>query len=311
MFTPLDAAVEMGFDSALAMYGTYFTRFVDDHTIQDDWGTYNEIVMDKEGNASYFYREPKIKTQADYDAWPYFPDPDVVARRTYKMFKELIAKHGGRICLFGDAGVELYSRPYLAMGIESLALNMRKNPAFVRQFIQRLEEFSLKTIGAMMDAGVRVVFRQDDFAFKTGPQMNPKIFDEFFGPSYTRICQYVHDRKGTVFIHSCGDNTRMFDYFIKWGFDGGHAFETTSNVDIFKEKQLHGDRFTIIGGMGVDYHLTSRSTPEEVKARTRELIERLAPGGRFILANVHCFPTMDTSKMEVMLQAAREAPLHQ
>jgi uroporphyrinogen decarboxylase len=139
--------------------------------------------------------------------------------------------------------------------------------------------------------------------------MNPKWFDEFWGPAYTRICKYVHDRKGKILLHACGDNTEMFNYFIKWGFDGGHAFETTSNVDIFKEKQLHGDRFTIIGGMGVDYHLTTNSTTEEVKARTRELITRLGPGGRFILSNVHCLPTMDMEKFKVMLQADREFTL--
>nr|MDO8086589.1 uroporphyrinogen decarboxylase family protein [Candidatus Sigynarchaeum springense] len=306
MFTCVDAAVEMGFDGALAIHGSFLSRFPDDHTIQDDWGSYNEIVVDKEGNGTYFYREPKIKTQADYEAWPYFPDPDKIARRTYKYFKQLVEKHGNKICLFGDAGMELYSRLFLAMGIDSLVINMRKNPAFVRQFIQRLEEFSIKNVGAMMDAGVRVILREDDFSFKTGPQMNPKMFDEFWGPSYTRICQYIHDRKGKAFIHSCGDNTKMFDYFIKWGFDGGHAFETTSNVDIFKEKRLHGDRFTIIGGMGVDYHLTSKSKPEEVVARTRELVERLGPGGRFIISNVHCLPTMDMTKMKVMLQAVKE-----
>jgi uroporphyrinogen decarboxylase len=309
MFTCVEAAVALGFDAALAVYFPSMTRFPTEHTLQDDWGSYNELTMDASGNGSFFYSGPKITTPEAYESWPYFPDPDKDAAKARKLFRELNDKFGDKICLCGDVVSEIYTRMYLTIGFENLVRYMRKKPDFIKKFINRIEEYAIKTTGAMMDAGIRVVLKQDDFAFKTGPMMNPKWFDEFWGPSYTRICQYVHDRKGKVLLHACGDNTEMFDYFIKWGFDGGHAFETTSNVDIFKEKRLHGDRFTIIGGMGVDYHLTTNSTAEEVKARTRELITRLGPGGRFILSNVHCLPTMDMEKFKVMLQADREFTL--
>jgi len=151
-----------------------------------------------------------------------------------------------------------------------------------------------------------VLLKSDDMSFKTGPQMNPKTFDAFWGPSYTRLCKAVHDRGGKVFLHSCGDNTKMFDNFIKWGFDGGHAYETTSNVDIYSEKKIHGDRFTIIGGMGVDYLLTERSRPEEVVEKTKELIKHLAPGGRFILAPAHSHSDIDMTKERLMIETAKQ-----
>ena len=49
---------------------------------------------------------------------------------------------------------------------------------------------------------------------------------------------------------------------------------TTSNVDIFHEKKLHGDKVTIIGGVGVDYLLTDRSRDEEVVDRGQEAHQR-------------------------------------
>ncbi len=142
-------------------------------------------------------------------------------------------------------------------------------------------------------------------SFKTGPLMNPKTFDTFWGLSYTKICKAVHDRGWKIFLHSCGDNTKLFDYFIKWGFDGGHAYENTSNVNIYNEKKIHGDQFTIIGGVGVDYLLTHRSKPEEVEEKTKELIKNLATGGRYILAPVHSHADQDVSKIKVMLETAR------
>ena len=176
----------------------------------------------------------------------------------------------------------------------------------VEEFITLLEELTMKTNMAMMDAGLRVLFNGDDMAFKTGPMMNPKVLDEMFGPSYTRITKAVHDRGGRVLLHSCGDNTKLFDLFIKWGFDGGHSYENTSNVDIEYEKKTHGDRFTIVGGVGVDYILTERSKPKEVVDETKRLLRMCAPGGRFLLGPVHDHPDMDIEKVKIMLETAWE-----
>ena len=107
-------------------------------------------------------------------------------------------------------------------------------------------------------------------------------------------------------LHSSGDNTLLFDTFISWGFDGFHAYEPTSNVDIYKEKKLHGEKATIIGNVGVDYLLTNRSTDEEVVDEVKRLIASLAPGGRFILAPAHSLDSIPAHKFKVMIEAARE-----
>jgi uroporphyrinogen-III decarboxylase len=88
--------------------------------------------------------------------------------------------------------------------------------------------------------------------------------------------------------------------------DALHAYETTSNVDIFNEKKIHGDRVTIVGGVGIDYHLTERSRDEEIVERVKELIEKLAPGGRFILGPVHGEAGTPAHKLRVMLDAAHK-----
>ena len=157
----------------------------------------------------------------------------------------------------------------------------------------------------MMDAGTKVILNGDDFSYKTGPVMNPNILDELFGPPYTRLTKAVHDRGGKILIHSCGDNTKIFDLFIKWGFDGGHAYENTSNVDIAYEKKVHGDKFTIVGGVGIDYILTERSKPEEVEDEVQRLIKICAPGGRFIIGSVHDHPDIDVEKLRVMIEATK------
>jgi hypothetical protein len=305
-FKCFQVAVDLGFDAAWGAYGPSLTTITDSKTLRDDFGFYNQLIDDGHGNITYMYREPAITSPQAYRDWPYFPDPDQVAHRSYLLYKKAQARFADKICIFGEANSDMYTKMAVAMGFTNLALYIRKDPDFIRDFVARMEEFAMKTTMAIMDAGVRVILKADDMSTKTGPQMNPKVFDSFWGPAYRRLCRVVHDRGGKIFIHACGDNTKLFDNFISWGFDGGHAFETTSNVDIFHEKKAHGDRFTIIGGMGVDYHLTRRSSAVEVAERTRELIKHLAPGGRFIMAPVHSHSDLDMSKERVMIETVRE-----
>jgi uroporphyrinogen decarboxylase len=136
--------------------------------------------------------------------------------------------------------------------------------------------------------------------------MNPKMIEGLFGPSYRRIIKAVHDRGGKYILHSCGDNTVLFDMFIDWGVDGLHAYENTSTVDIFKCKKMHGDRATMIGGVGIDYLLTDRSQDQEIVDQVKLLIEKLAPGGHFILGPIHGMSNMPADKLRVMIEACKK-----
>ena len=305
MLRTVEASAALHYD-AIWLYYEKEMMIYDSKTLLGVWGNYYDFIDDGHGNLWYMYREPAITSPEAYEAWPFFPDSDDWAQKTYNFFKKALSKYGERICIVGETPTMLYENMQDAMGFANLAISMRKNPDFIRRYIARIEEAAMKTTMAMMDAGLRVIMKGDDFGFKTGPVMNPKTFDEFYGPPYARLCKAVHDRGGKILIHSCGDNTELFDYFIKWGFDGGHAFENTSNVDIPYEKKTHGDSFTIVGGVGVDYHLTRDSSPEEVAEATREIIRVCAPGSRFILAPVHSHPEMDMSKVKVMLETAWE-----
>jgi uroporphyrinogen-III decarboxylase len=299
------AAAMLGFDSVVGLFERMFMLW-DGTTMARVTGSFYDIVDDGHGNTWYMYRGPAFKTKQDYEAWSHFPDLDDLAQQTYRFFTRLVKKYGDRICILGQAAFGIHETMLWSFGFERMPVFIRKEPEMIRRFVAYLEELIMKTNMAMMDAGVKVIFDGDDMAFKTGPLMSPKLAGELFGPSYRRITKAVHDRGGRILLHSCGDNTMMFDSFIEWGFDGGHAYENTSNVDIYNEKKIHGNRFTIVGGVGVDYLLTARSTPEEVVVETKKLIQECGPGGRFLIGPVHDHPDMDMSKVKVMLETVWE-----
>lgn len=77
-------------------------------------------------------------------------------------------------------------------------------------------------------------------------------------------------------------------------------------MNINNEKKIHGNAVTIIGGMGIDYMLTERSTDEEVVAQVRKLIRELGPDGRFIVAPANSVDTMPARKLQLMLDTVRK-----
>lgn len=302
----IKAAAQLGFDSTWALYDETFI-VLDSKTMARFTGSLFDIQEDGFGNMTYMYREPGITSREEFEAWPYWPRPDEVAHRSYRFFKKMMSRYGDKMCLFGQASAYGIQESLLwTLGFERMPVWIRREKDLIQRFIDLAGELSMKTAMAMIDAGVKVILQSDDFAFKTGPIMNPNLIDKLFGPPYMRIIKAVHDRGGKYILHSCGDNTLLFDTFIKWGVDGFHAYENTSDVDIFNEKKIHGDQTTIIGGVGIDYLLTEHSRDEEVEEQVKTLIKALGPGGRYIVAPTHSISSIPAHKMAVMIDAVHK-----
>ncbi|MFO7560949.1 MAG: uroporphyrinogen decarboxylase family protein [Desulfobacterales bacterium] len=300
------AAAKLGFDADWAIYEETFTPQNSKSMVRYSGSIY-DIIDDGYGNSTYMYRGPGITSPKAFQEWPYWREPDEIAHRSYTFFKKIMKRYGENMCICGQGAAYGIQETILwSVGFERMPIWIMREKELIRRFIDMLEEICMKTSMALMDAGVAVILQTDDFAFKSGPMINPKQIDTLFGPSYTRIIKAVHDRGGKYILHSCGDNTLLFERFIKWGVDGLHAYENTSNVDIFKEKEIHGKDVTIIGGVGIDYLLSERSTDEEIVEEVKKLIKALGPGGRFMIAPVHSMSSVPADKLQVMLDAARE-----
>jgi hypothetical protein len=300
------AGVVMGFDAVWVWYPSSW-KILDHGRLALGTGSIFKAMDDGQGEITYVHHRPGFATPADFDAWPWWPDSDDLAHDVYRYFTKFMKWNAGRSCVFGMGFVGGFQENMnWSFGIDKVPIWIRRHPEYVSRFLDRLDDLITKATVAVLDAGVPVALLPDDSAFKTGPFLNPKMVDELFGHRYRRLYRLVHDRGAKVVVHSCGDNTKLFDLFIDWGVDGLHAYETTSNVDIFNEKKIHGDRVTMIGGVGIDYLLTGRSRDEEVVERVKELVEKLGPGGRFILSPVHGEAATPAHKLRVMLDAAHE-----
>ncbi|MCP4762764.1 MAG: hypothetical protein GY870_13375 [archaeon] len=300
------AGVILGFDATWAIHEITW-KIIDSSHLYKYSGSLFKIVEDGYGNYTYYYLEPAIHSRKEYEEWEHWPDPDKLAKKTYKFYKKMVDLYGDKTCICGQGAVYgVFESLMISVGFGRMAKWVRKEQDLVKDFVEKTEEIMMKSTNAMMDAGVKVILQTDDMGHKAGSLMNPARIDKFFGGTYERLTKLVHEREGKIIIHSCGDNTENFPNFIKWGFDAAHALENTSNVNIPEIKKKYGDKITLIGGVGVDYLLTERSTDEEVVEGVKDALRVLAPGGRYILSPVHSEAHVPSSKLKVMLDAVKK-----
>ncbi len=110
--------------------------------------------------------------------------------------------------------------------------------------------------------------------------VSPTIFRQFARPYHERL---LRELDWPVVIHICGDTSAILDQFAEYPACG---FELDYKTDAARAKVTAGRQHVLFGNVDPSGVL-ARGTPALVREKTRALIERWKPGGRFVL-NAGC-----------------------
>jgi uroporphyrinogen decarboxylase len=90
-------------------------------------------------------------------------------------------------------------------------------------------------------------------------------------PHYKKVADVTHEAGKLLVFHSCGNMYKLMDDLIDdIGIDAKHSFEDKI-LPVEEAYRRWGDRIAILGG--VDMDLLGRGTEEQVRARTREILD--------------------------------------
>ena len=147
-------------------------------------------------------------------------------------------------------------------------------------------DYYLKIIDMALDAGITFLFLGDDIAYKQGPFVDPEIMEQLWLPRYKKLIEPAKEAGVPVMFHSCGGVTSIMDNIImKMDIDCLNPIEPYSN-NIYELKQKYGSKLTLSGNIDIAGPLAF-GTEEEVREDVREHLEKLMPGGRYILSTNH------------------------
>lgn len=170
------------------------------------------------------------------------------------------------------------------MGYEPMSYAMADQPDLIQAMFDRIGKALVTMFGVMAShEGVGAVFLGDDMGFKTQTMISPADMRRYVFPWQRRIAEAVHAHGKPFLLHACGNLDEVMDDLIDYvEIDGKHSFEDVI-TPITEAKERWGDRIALLGG--VDMDILARGTPEQVRKRTREVVEACMPGGGFALGS--------------------------
>jgi uroporphyrinogen decarboxylase len=170
------------------------------------------------------------------------------------------------------------------LGFEQMALKSIEEPDLVSDVLDKLTEIAVAAVAkCAAHKAVGAIAYADDLGFSQGTMMSPAWIRQNLIPRYKRMADAAHRHGKPFLFHSCGQIDAIMENLIeKVGIDGRHSFQ--DNIEPVEEVyRKYGDRISIIGGLDVD--LLARGTQEQVRKRTRQILEACAPGGGYVMGS--------------------------
>lgn len=210
-----------------------------------------------------------------------WPDPEAddwsLAERVRPHLPE-----GMRLLLFSFGGV--LENLVELVGYEELCLLLEDDPELVQEIADAIGSRLLRYYErGMGHAAIGGAIVNDDWGFKTQPFLSPEQMRRYITPWHRRIVQAIHDAGKPAILHSCGELRLLWEDLIEdLRFDGKHSYEDAI-LPVEQACQRYGRRIAILGGLDIDF--LCRSTPEEVYARSRRLLEQTRADGGYALGS--------------------------
>jgi uroporphyrinogen decarboxylase len=232
--------------------------------------------------------------------------PDVAADPRVQAWLEgvrLLVRHfGGEVYVRGNCDQAPFSLASMLRGAADWMMDLmdEENHEPARRLLDHCAEAGVQFVRLMAATGAHMVSGGDSPA---GPDLvSPRLYRDFAQPGETRLADEAHRLGLPYALHICGRTDRILDDMLATGAD---ALELDHKTDA---RLAHGrmkDRAVFIGNLDPSGVL-ALGTPEQVAAKTRELVDVFADTPRFILNAGCALPaTTPSENLRAMIRAAR------
>jgi uroporphyrinogen decarboxylase len=224
-----------------------------------------------------------IQNWADFEAYPW-PKREEISYRGIEYLNAVVPE-GMRICV--NLGGIFENTSWL-MGLQSFSYALRDQPDLIEAISRKVGELTATAAAhAVTIDNVGMIFLGDDLGFASGTLVSPTVLRRYVFPHHKRLAEIAHAAGRVFLLHSCGNLEAIMEELIDLGIDAKHSFEDKI-MPVEEVYRRWGDRITILGG--VDMDLLARGTEEQVRGRTREILEVCAADG-----TAYCLGTGNTA----------------
>ena len=247
------------------------------------------------------------RTVADIERYPW-PDP---AWMDVSRIRDEALAWGRRFAVLGGDWSPFYHDAIDLLGMETFMVAMVEEPAIIDVLLRHLVDYyfqtSLRVFEASADA-IDIFFIGNDFGTQNGPVVGQALFRRFFLPHLSRLAALGHDFGLKVQLHCCGGFFPLIPALIEAGIDALQALQPDArDMAPAKLKADFGGRVVFNGSIDT-HHWLIEGTPELVRAKTRETLSVMMPGGGYIASPSHDYllPETQVDNVFALYEAVRE-----
>ena len=187
-------------------------------------------------------------------------------------------------------------------GVVGLSYIIADDEGLLDEMIDTYANLCYGVVEDVLATGVRFDFGHfwEDMAFKSGPLINPVIFERKLSPHYARIVKLLNDHDINIVSLDCdGKIDRLVPIWLKAGVNTMCPIEVgTWRADIGPWRKLYGPEIRGVGGMEKKIFSEDRAAVDAEVERLRPLVElggyipcvdhRIAPDGEWDNVRYYC-----------------------
>ena len=196
-----------------------------------------------------------------------------------------------------------YWFPARLMGIEGHLLAFYDQPDLIHDMNRRLLEFNLRCV-EQVSAILKPDFvtLAEDMAYRGGPMISRKLFDEFLLPYYRQLVPRIQEMGSVATVDSDGQVEPLVPWLVEAGLDGTDPLERQAGVDIGRLREKF-PQLVMIGGFD---KMTMPRGREAMRAEFERILPVMA-SGRFLPGVDHQTPPgVSLDQYRIYLELFRE-----
>ena len=173
-------------------------------------------------------------------------------------------------------------------GMDDFLAGMALEEKKIEYLLENTTNYIVNIINAVPE-GIDAVRILDDYGIQTGLLFSKEMWKKFIYPCLNVINDAIRKKGMVVALHSCGNTTELFPYYIDLGIEVYDAMQPEATDIAFVKKEF-GKDITLFGGLGSQSTIPL-GTPAEVVKEAEETLALLGEGGKYILGPAGSIPT--------------------
>jgi len=178
-----------------------------------------------------------------------------------------------------------FCNTYEVLGMENFMLKLYDDIKLVKHIMDIFTDYGIKITKELSKRDIDCFWLDDDLAFNNGFLVEPKFIKDLWIPRTEAMLKPLKEKGIPIYMHCCANVTDLIPIIINMGIKAIHPVQPNCN-DIYALKKEYGNKMSFVGNMDLAGVL-SFGTPEEVVEDTKKHIDKLAPGGGYVVASSH------------------------